>query len=152
MVIVTAWRGRTAAALRLSLRMTCDDFAAHLGVSARGVAKWEALPDGELALRTQQVLDVALKRADDDVQARFGQLLVEAAPQPDHAPENTPTLLVPPRLVLGVPHRVTPELLTSLRQGLRHQYTAEPSWPAGSAPRNHCTCPNHRAPHAGCQR
>jgi tetratricopeptide (TPR) repeat protein len=130
MVIVTAWRGRTAAALRLSLRMTCDDFAAHLGVSARGVAKWEALPEGELALRTQQVLDVALKRADDDVQARFGQLLVENAPQPDQAPDNrapdnTPTLLVPPRLVLGVPHRVTPELLTSLRQGLRHQYTAD---------------------------
>jgi tetratricopeptide (TPR) repeat protein len=125
MVIVTTWRGRTAAALRLSLRMTCDDFAAHLGMSARGVAKWEALPDGELALRTQQVLDVALKRADDDVQARFGQLLVEAAPVPDHAPRNTPTLVVPPRLVLGVPHRVTPELLTSLRQGLRHQYTAD---------------------------
>jgi DNA-binding transcriptional regulator YiaG len=75
MVVVTAWRGRTAASLRLALRMTCDGFAAHLGVSARGVAKWEALPDGELALRTQQLLDVALKRADEDAQARFSQIL-----------------------------------------------------------------------------
>jgi tetratricopeptide (TPR) repeat protein len=125
MVVVTAWRGRTAASLRLALRMTCDDFAAHLGASARGVAKWEALPEGELALRTQQLLDIALKRADEDVQARFSQILVEAPPLPDPAPSQVPALIVPPKLSLGIPHRVTADLLTSLRQGLRHQYTAD---------------------------
>src|SRR5689334_8691082 len=79
-MLISTWRGQTAAALRLAMRRSCDDFAAHLGVSARGVAKWEAHPASELALRTQEVLDAALKRAGDDVQGRFALLLEEGAP------------------------------------------------------------------------
>ncbi|TWJ22455.1 hypothetical protein JD76_02570 [Micromonospora endolithica] len=59
MHVVATWTGQNARALRLALRMTFDDFAGHLGVSTRGVTKWEGQPDAELAMRTQQLLDVA---------------------------------------------------------------------------------------------
>jgi tetratricopeptide (TPR) repeat protein len=126
MLVVAAWQGRTAAALRLALRMTCDDFAAHLGVSARGVAKWEGQPDGELALRTQQLLDVALKRADDDTRQRFTQIV--ALPAHDAPPQTiqaAPALIVPTTATVVGPHQATPELLASLRHGLRYHYTAD---------------------------
>ena len=42
MVAVTQWSGREAKALRLARRMSVSAFAAHLGVSDRMVAKWEA--------------------------------------------------------------------------------------------------------------
>jgi len=125
-MLVSTWRGRTAAALRLSLRMSCDDFAGHLGVSARGVAKWEAQPTGELALRTQDLLDVALKRAEDDVRGRFALILEETGTDP--APVR-PTAFQPTAgtftTVGGSPTRATPELLASLQSGLRHHYTAD---------------------------
>jgi DNA-binding transcriptional regulator YiaG len=53
-LVVTTWKGETGAALRLALRMTRDEFAEHLGVSVRGVAKWEAHADVELALRSHR--------------------------------------------------------------------------------------------------
>lgn len=124
MLVITTWTGRTAAALRLSMRMTCDDFAAHLGVSSRGVAKWEAHPAGELAMRTQQLLDVALARADDEARARFSQLLADPTTEPAQSASPS-ALAAPPRLTARLPQRVTPELLATLRDGLRHQYTAD---------------------------
>ncbi|GAB3074042.1 hypothetical protein [Micromonospora schwarzwaldensis] len=123
MHVIATWTGQRARALRLALRMTFDDFAAHLGVSTRGVTKWEAQPDVELAMRTQQLLDVALKRADDDARARFGQFLQEPAepvrtPEPEAAPVRPLPRVSPPR-------QVTPDLLRSLRRALRDHYTAD---------------------------
>jgi hypothetical protein len=122
MLVVSTWNGRCAASLRLALRMSCDDFAAHLGVSARGVAKWEALPTGELALRTQDLLDVALTRANDQVRARFALKMEELAGQPE-AVSGQPSSAVILRMhpsASGGPEQATPELLDSLRAGLRH--------------------------------
>ncbi|MFU8875888.1 hypothetical protein [Micromonospora sp. SL4-19] len=124
MHVVATWTGQSARALRLALRMTFDDFAAHLGVSTRGVTKWEAQPDAELAMRTQQLLDVALKRADDDALARFAQFLREPARPAPEPPTETPTVpVLPPRAVPA--RRVTPDLLRFLRRSLRDHYTAD---------------------------
>ncbi|MFD2768405.1 helix-turn-helix domain-containing protein [Micromonospora eburnea] len=123
MHVVATWTGQTAKALRLALRMTFDDFAAHLGVSTRGVTKWEAQPDVELAMRTQQLLDVALKRADDDARARFGQFVQEPA-TPTTAREE-PAIPAPLPASVNLPRRVTPDLLRFLRRALRDHYTAD---------------------------
>jgi tetratricopeptide (TPR) repeat protein len=119
-LVVTNWRGETASTLRIALRMSCDEFAEHLGVSARGVSKWEANPTGELALRTQQLLDTALKIASDEARARFAQLRAEAA-HVEPEPDNKPTFLLPP----AHPVRATPEFVARLGEGLRHHYTAD---------------------------
>ncbi|GAA2517872.1 hypothetical protein [Pilimelia columellifera] len=109
--------------------MSGDDFAAMLGASGRGVVKWEAAPDAELALRSQELLDTALERTDANACARFVQLLDETEPQP-----NRPTLIVPePQAMLIPRQRVsaggvrtpTPELVESLRRSLRDHYTAD---------------------------
>ncbi|MET8146895.1 hypothetical protein ACIBSW_14055 [Actinoplanes sp. NPDC049668] len=119
MLIVTTWLGDTAFALRIALRMTCDEFASHLGVSTRGVTKWEAHPGTELSLKSQQLLDTVLRLAADDVQERFTQLRAERAGQSKSGP--TPSLQLPP----AHPSRIAPELVTSLGEGLRHHYTAD---------------------------
>ncbi|MFI7574294.1 helix-turn-helix domain-containing protein [Micromonospora sp. NPDC049497] len=123
MQVVATWTGQTAKALRLALRMTFDDFATHLGMSTRGVTKWEAQPDVELAMRTQQLLDVALKRADDDAKARFSQFLQEPAAPPAAGAES----VLPAAVLPGAspPRRVTPDLLRFLRRSLRDHYTAD---------------------------
>ncbi|MGC4891202.1 hypothetical protein [Micromonospora sp. DT227] len=125
MHVVTAWTGRHARALRLASRMTFDDFAAHLGVSTRGVTKWEAQPDADLAMRTQQLLDVALKRADDDAQVRFTQLLQEPPPPAAASDPEPPTSLLLPSPTNRTARRVTPDLLQFLRRSLRDHYTAD---------------------------
>ncbi|WP_285689736.1 hypothetical protein [Actinoplanes sp. NBRC 103695] len=100
--------------------MSCDEFAAHLSVSARGVSKWEANPTGELALRTQQLLDTALKLANDEVRERFSQLQAEAThEETDRKAKHALTL--PP----VHPVRAAPEFVASLGEGLRHHYTAD---------------------------
>ena len=119
-LVVTTWRGDTACALRLALRMTCDEFAAHLGVSVRGVSKWEANPDTEVSLKTQQLLDTALKLAADDAQARFAQSQAERAAQHPKL-DNAPTIELPPLR----PQRVAPGMAASLAEGLRYHYTAD---------------------------
>lgn len=55
--------------------MTIEQFARHLGMSARGVASWSQKPAVVLATLTQQILDAALDGAPPDVQARFEDLL-----------------------------------------------------------------------------
>jgi transcriptional regulator with XRE-family HTH domain len=74
MATVQRWTGAETKALRQAMRLSIRAFAAHLGVDARTVNKWEArgntitlLPD------TQAVLDTALNRAPDDVKTRFTQ-------------------------------------------------------------------------------
>lgn len=69
---VHRWTGRETKQLREALRMTQRQFAEHLGVSDRAVAKWEAggaeyVPRPE----TQALLDTALARASAEEHERF---------------------------------------------------------------------------------
>jgi DNA-binding transcriptional regulator YiaG len=76
MNFVQRWTGRETAALRSALRLSMRDFADHLGVALRTVAKWE---HGQTATiprpDTQAILDTALARADPTVRERFHQLV-----------------------------------------------------------------------------
>lgn len=69
---IEIWTGRDASWLRKALRMSQRDFAAHLGISDRTVAKWDSRG---LGIRPrdeyQRVLDTALAQAPVDVQQRF---------------------------------------------------------------------------------
>ncbi|MFI6827577.1 hypothetical protein ACIBG5_10790 [Kribbella sp. NPDC050241] len=55
--------------------MSNEAFASRLGAGVRTVANWEAHPDMVLSPGMQEVLDAALKDADESVQRRFGMLL-----------------------------------------------------------------------------
>ncbi len=79
MDVVDLWTGRRAAALRASLRMSNEAFAARLGAGVRTVANWEANPDMVLSPGMQEILDAALKDAGESVQRRFGMLLTAQA-------------------------------------------------------------------------
>jgi transcriptional regulator with XRE-family HTH domain len=71
-VTIPKWSGREARLLRAALRMTMDEFAAHLGVSRRTVANWEKLGERVTPLpQSQAILDTALSRTDDDTRGRF---------------------------------------------------------------------------------
>lgn len=77
MVTVRQWTGRSARLLRKdALRLSVRKFADYLGMSDRGVSKWEAggesyVPSDE----TQAALDTALARATDEERARFAEAL-----------------------------------------------------------------------------
>jgi len=90
MANVQKWTGAEATVLRQAMRLSVRAFAARLGVDARTVNKWEArgrditpLPD------TQSILDTALSQADEDVQARFAQVM-PGQPWRSQAPIITP--------------------------------------------------------------
>lgn len=71
---VETWTGRTATALQAALRMTNEQFAAHLDVSVRTVAGWHAEPGIVPRNDTQQLLDTAYERASASVLRRFATL------------------------------------------------------------------------------
>ncbi|MGH3870339.1 MAG: helix-turn-helix domain-containing protein [Pseudonocardiaceae bacterium] len=72
MTTVDRWTGREAKLLRVALRLSVRDFAAHLGVGVRTVNKWEARQADITPLPyMQEVLDTALARVSDEVKARF---------------------------------------------------------------------------------
>ncbi|GAA5119299.1 XRE family transcriptional regulator [Haloechinothrix salitolerans] len=74
--MITDWTGREAAALRAALRMSVREFAAHLDVSARIVCRWEAERECITPRPlSQQLLDAALRLADDETRQRFDALL-----------------------------------------------------------------------------
>lgn len=76
MIAIRIWSGREIRALREARRMSQREFAAHLGISERMVAKWES--GGEKMHPrpvNQSALDVSLKSASDDDRARFEELL-----------------------------------------------------------------------------
>jgi tetratricopeptide (TPR) repeat protein len=75
-VHVRRWTGVETRALRVALRQSVRVFAGELGVATRTVSKWEA-GGGSVQLRpdTQSILDTALSRSDESVQARFASLL-----------------------------------------------------------------------------
>ena len=75
---VSRWTGLEAALLRLARRMTVKEFADHLGISSRVVAKWSSFgrsirPRPEY----QAILDESLRRCTDAERERFGHLLKE---------------------------------------------------------------------------
>lgn len=72
MTDVEAWTGREAFQLRTALRMSQRNFAAHLGVSERTVAKWDSR-GAEITPRSefQRMLDTALAQAPAEAQERF---------------------------------------------------------------------------------
>ncbi len=79
-ITMELWTGREARALREALRMSQREFAAHLGVATRTVAKWDSeganvTPRGEL----QRILDTALAQAETDVHNRFELFLGRGA-------------------------------------------------------------------------
>jgi DNA-binding transcriptional regulator YiaG len=72
MVTVQCWTGAETKALRQAMRLSIRAFAAHLGIDARTVNKWEARR-GTITLRpdTQALMDTALERAPEEVKTRF---------------------------------------------------------------------------------
>ena len=74
MATVQCWTGTQTKALRQAMRLSIRAFAAHLGIDARTVNKWEAR-GSTITLRpdTQALMDTALDRAPEDVKARFTQ-------------------------------------------------------------------------------
>jgi DNA-binding transcriptional regulator YiaG/tetratricopeptide (TPR) repeat protein len=77
--VVGTWTGAKAAALRTASRYSQEAFAAHLGISARTVAKWHQHPDAVLRPVTSGMLDTVLRLAPIDVRERFA-LLCRHAP------------------------------------------------------------------------
>jgi transcriptional regulator with XRE-family HTH domain len=76
MTVVGQWTGQEASALRQALRLTIRDFAEHLGVAERTVAKWEAGGSAMVPAPVMQAaLDTVLARAPDEAKGRFGMLL-----------------------------------------------------------------------------
>ena len=73
--IVDTWTGRHADALRRALRMTNEDFAAHLGVAVRTVAYWRSRPDMVMTNLSHQLLDTALAQAPERARAHLRILL-----------------------------------------------------------------------------
>lgn len=75
-ITVTHWTASKIRALRTAQRMSVREFAAHLGVSARIVCRWEA---GDIASHPRPVneaaLDTSLLRADKAARCRFAQMI-----------------------------------------------------------------------------
>jgi transcriptional regulator with XRE-family HTH domain len=98
MTTVPSWTGAETKALRQAMRLSIRAFAAHLGLDARTINKWEAR-NTTITLRphTQELMDTALKQAPDDVQTRFTQTMRSAqqkqhqnAAAPAHDPHTDP--------------------------------------------------------------
>jgi transcriptional regulator with XRE-family HTH domain len=115
-IVVGQWTGQEASALRQALRLTIRDFADHLGVAERTVAKWEAGGSAMVPMPVMQAaLDTVLARASDDAKGRFGMLL---APTRDPAGvPGSPVALGAAALAspAPVPRRLDPEAIGRLR-------------------------------------
>lgn len=80
MTDVPRWTGREATRLRNALRHSIEEFAHHLGVSARTVARWHQEPGTEPRPAVQQLLDRALATASEAVRQRFSDSEKARAP------------------------------------------------------------------------
>jgi hypothetical protein len=79
-VVARPWTGREAGALRQARRMSIRAYAAHLGVAVATVSNWDSRGvRARLNTETQQLLDVDLDRASEDVRKRFEAILVSEA-------------------------------------------------------------------------
>jgi len=76
MITVQCWTGAETKALRQAMRLSIRAFAAHLGIDARTINKWEARHT-TITLRphTQELMDTALQQAPEEVQTRFTQTM-----------------------------------------------------------------------------
>jgi len=85
-VTVQHWTVTEIRALRLARRMSVREFAAHLGVSARVVSRWETTtaPSDPRPIN-QAALDTSLAQADQHAQHRFAEILAQ---KPDHGEHN----------------------------------------------------------------
>jgi transcriptional regulator with XRE-family HTH domain len=114
--VVGQWTGQEASALRQALRMTIRDFAEHLGVAERTVAKWEAGGSAMVPVPVMQAaLDTVLARASDDAKGRFAMILAatrDPAKSPGSAGALGAATLVGPA---PVPRRLDPEAIRRLR-------------------------------------
>ncbi|MPZ00548.1 MAG: helix-turn-helix domain-containing protein [Actinophytocola sp.] len=83
------WTRTEIRALRRARRMSVREFAAHLGVSARIVSRWERA-DAPAHPRpvNQAVLDTSLWLADADTRARFVHLVTERRGRDDERGER----------------------------------------------------------------
>jgi hypothetical protein len=72
--MVNGWTGREACALQAALRMSHQQFAAHLGIALSTVGEWHAKPHLRPRGETQRILDTARAQAPPDVQERFAAL------------------------------------------------------------------------------
>lgn len=70
------WTGRSATALRLSLRLSGHAFAARLEISPRTVAYWKANPDVIPRASAQDALDALLDRAAPAAKTRYLELVM----------------------------------------------------------------------------
>lgn len=77
--VIDAWTGQRATQLQAAMRLSNEDFAEHLGISARAVAGWHANPAMRPHPESQQLLDAALERASYGDRQRF-ELLMNGAP------------------------------------------------------------------------
>lgn len=75
MDVIDRWTGSRATALQEALRLSQEDFAAHLGVARRTVASWHARPDVILRPELQRALDTAHEQAPAAARARFAHRL-----------------------------------------------------------------------------
>jgi DNA-binding transcriptional regulator YiaG/tetratricopeptide (TPR) repeat protein len=114
--VVGQWTGQEASALRQALRMTIRDFADHLSVADRTVAKWEAGGSAMVPVPVMQAaLDTVLARAPDEAKGRFG-ILLGATRDPAEIPGSAVTLGA--AALAGrapVPRRLNPEAIRRLR-------------------------------------
>lgn len=80
MAVTGRWSGREAGALRLARRMSVRAYAAHLGVAPATVGNWDSRGDrARLRTETQQLLDIDLGRAPDEIRQRFEVILANEA-------------------------------------------------------------------------
>ncbi|GGU15036.1 transcriptional regulator [Lentzea flava] len=80
MSLSNGWTGADACALQDALRLSQEAFAEHLGVHSRTVGYWHKKPTSRPNPEVQQVLDVALERASDEVKARFAEARAGSPP------------------------------------------------------------------------
>jgi transcriptional regulator with XRE-family HTH domain len=74
MTTMATWTGWDANALRKALRMSATDFAQHVGVARRTVAKWSSRGrDIQLRMELQAALDTVLAQASTEIHERFEQ-------------------------------------------------------------------------------
>jgi 8-oxo-dGTP diphosphatase len=69
--VIVQWTRQDIRALRLALRMTNEEFAAHLSVAPRTVLKWNAHPRHVTVPELQPTLDAVLDQAPVPARERF---------------------------------------------------------------------------------
>jgi hypothetical protein len=89
MTTVRRWTGAETKALRQAMRLSIRDFAAHIDVGVRTVARWESRGAGiTLTPDSHGLLDTAFARVSEEVKQRFAAALV--------ADERTECSEIPP--------------------------------------------------------